>query len=98
MKTISKEVLKDAANRLMFDLSDEQYDTLFEEFMILQKQMEKIGDIEGLDEYPPMTFPFDCETSYLREDEAATPLKPEEVLKNAGSVKDGQIKLPKVVG
>jgi Asp-tRNA(Asn)/Glu-tRNA(Gln) amidotransferase C subunit len=35
---------------------------------------------------------------YLREDVAETPLPRDEALKNAGSVQDHEIKLPKVVG
>lgn len=98
MKTIDKDVLIDAAHRLMFDMSSEEYDTLLEEFKILTKQMETIGRIEGLDRYEPMTFPFYCHTSVLREDVPEPPLSIEEALGNAGSVMDGQIKLPKVVG
>jgi len=98
MKQITIEVLHDAAGRLLFDMSDEQYQTLFEEFKVLTKQMETIGKIEGLDNYPPMTFPFDCSVDYLREDVAETPLPREAALKNAGSVLDNEIKLPKVVG
>ncbi len=99
MKTITIEVLKDAANRLLFDLSEEEYQTLYNEFAVLTAQMKTIGDQKDLAEYEPMTFPFmECVTSYLREDEPAAPYEPEEALKNAGSKKDGQIKLPKVVG
>lgn len=97
MKAINKEVLKDAANRLLFTMSDEQFDTLEKEFGILTKQMAKIGEIKGLDAYAPMTFPFPCETTYLREDVAETPLPRDVALENAHSVQDGQIKLPKVV-
>jgi aspartyl/glutamyl-tRNA(Asn/Gln) amidotransferase C subunit len=97
MKTITMDVLKDAANRLLFTMSDEQYKTLYEEFGILTKQMEKIGEIKGLEAYAPMTFPFDCSTTYLREDVAEEPLKREDALKNAGNKQDEQIKLPKVV-
>jgi len=97
MKTIKKEVLVDAANRLLFTMSDEQFETLQEEFKVLTKLMSKIGKIEGLDEYDPMTFPFDCTTDYLREDEPGEVLDREEALKNAGSVMDDQVKLPKVV-
>lgn len=97
MKTIKKEVLVDAANRLLFTMSDEQFETLQEEFKVLTKLMSKIGKIEGLDEYEPMTFPFDCTTDYLREDEPGEVLDREEALKNAGSVMDDQVKLPKVV-
>ena len=82
MKKITREVLNDAANRLLFTMSDEQYETLEDEFRTLIKQMGKIGEISDLDEYEPMTFPFD----------------PRDVaLKNAGNKQDNQIKLPKVV-
>ena len=98
MKQIDKDVLKDAARRLLFDMSEEEYDTLLQEFDVLTKQMETIGKIPGLESYEPMTFPFDCHTSYLREDVPEEPLTPEEALRNAGSVSEGQIKLPTVVG
>lgn len=97
MKTITKEVLVDAANRLLFTMSDEQFNTLEEEFKVLTKLMGKIGEIEGLDGYEPMTFPFECETDFLREDEPAEVLDRDVALKNAGNVQDNQVKLPKVV-
>ena len=97
MKEINLEVLHDAANRLLFTMSEQEYKTLLAEFGILTKQMDTIGKIEGLDSYEPMTFPFDCSTSFLREDEPEARLSREEALKNAGSVQDNEIKLPKVV-
>lgn len=97
MKEFNKTVLKDAANRLYFDMTDQELDTLLEEFKVVTRQMELIGLIEGVDELEPMTFPFDCETTFLREDIPTTPLTQEEALRNANSKKDGQIKLPKVV-
>lgn len=98
MKAINKDVLKDAASRLMFDMSEEQYDTLEKEFDIMIKQMKLIGEIPGVDDVEPMTFPFDVTTDYLREDVATETLTKEEVLANAKDVVEGQIKLPKVVG
>ena len=98
MKEINLDVLHDAAHRLLFDMSEEEYATLLQEFGVLTKQMETIGRIEGLDAYEPMTFPFDCTTTYLREDEPSEPLDRDVALSNAGSVQDHQIKLPKVVG
>ena len=97
MKEITKDVLKDAVNRLLFTMSDEEVDTLYEEFDILTKQMNIIGEIKGLEECEPMTFPFECSTSYLREDIPTEPLPRDEAIKNAASKMDGQIKLPKVV-
>ena len=97
MKTISLDVLKDAANRLMFDMSEQEYQTLLNEFKSLVQQMANLAKIEGLEDVEPMTFPFECSTDFLREDEAETPLSRDEALGNAGSKANGQIKLPKVV-
>lgn len=97
MKEINIDVLKDASLRLMFKMSDEEYNTLLQEFDILFKQMAMISKIENVDNVMPMTFPFNINTNYLREDEVKDVISKEDVLKNAKEVKDGQIKLPKVV-
>ena len=97
MKEVNKETLKTAANKLMFDMSDEQYDNLLNEFDVILKQMELIGDIEGVDDASPMTFPFDVTSTYLREDKATAPEDRDVVLRNAKDVVDGQIRLPRVV-
>ncbi|HML99793.1 MAG TPA: aspartyl/glutamyl-tRNA amidotransferase subunit C [Bacilli bacterium] len=98
MKEITIDVLKDAAQRLMFDMSDEQYAKLFDEFKIITRQMDLIGHIDGVDDAQPMTFPFASETDFMREDVPTEPLPVKEVLRNASEVLDNQIKLPKVVG
>ena len=98
MKKVTKEVLKDTANRLMFNMNEEEYDTLLKEFDVMTKQMELIGNIKGVDDTKPMTFPFEVSNDVLREDVATAPLNKEEALKNAKDVVDGQIRLPKVVG
>lgn len=101
MKEVNKDVLKDAANRLMFDMKDEEYDTLLKEFEVITKQLKLMDDIEGIEDVEPMSFPYiDEDFSLLREDEAIaeTLVKKEDMLKNSKVNKDGQIKLPKVVG
>ena len=97
MKEVTKDVLVDCATRLMFEMEDSEYELLTEEFDTIKQQLGLIGKIEGVDEYTPMTFPYPVFTTFLREDEPTEPLAKEDVLKNAGSVQDGQIKLPKVV-
>lgn len=98
MKEINETLLKECAHNLMFDMKEEEYQTLLNEFHIVQEQLSMIGEIDGLDQEEPMTFPFDCAISYLREDEEKENLTREEALKNAKDVFAGQIKLPKVVG
>ena len=97
MKEVTKEILKNTAKTLMFDITDEECELLFKEFDIIIKQMELIGEIDGVDQAERMTFPFEVSNSFLREDEPTTPLAKDDVLKNAPEVVNGQIKLPKVV-
>lgn len=98
MKKIDKTLLLDASTRLLFVMTDSQYDVLINEFDILLKQMELIGKIEGVDQVIPMTFPFNQHTSKLRDDQPGKTLNQSEATQNASFVSEGQIKLPKVVG
>lgn len=98
MKEINKNVLKEASEKLMFKMEEDQYDTLLKEFEVITKQMSLISDIPGVDDVQPMTFPYAVKTTFLREDVASVPLNRDEALKNAGDVVEGQIRLPKVVG
>ena len=97
MKEYNIEVLKDAANRLLLDMSDSEYETLLSEFDIVTKQMKPIGDNHALDKFEPMVFPFEIYTTELREDVAEEPLTREEALRNTKEVINGQIALPRVI-
>ena len=39
---MSKDILKMLANKMMFTMNEDEYDTLLEEFNIILKQMEKL--------------------------------------------------------
>lgn len=95
---IAKEKLKDYANKLMFDMEDSEYTTLQEEFDIILKQMDLIGNIPNISSVEPMTFPFKLEEASLREDEVGDYLTVGEVLDNAKHQVNDQVKVPKVVG
>ena len=94
---IEKEKLKLYANKLMFDMKDEEYQTLQEEFDIILKQMDLIGKIDGIEKVSPMTFPFPNTDVSLREDEVGDYLTVGEVLENAKHQLNDQVKVPKVV-
>lgn len=94
---IEIEKLKDYANKLMFDMNDEEYKTLQDEFEIILKQMDLIGQIPDIDKVSPMTFPFPNEDASLREDEVGDYLTVSEVLENAKHQVNDQVKVPKVV-
>ena len=95
---ITKEKLKDYAAKLMFDMDDEGYTRTLEEFETIEKHMALIGEIEGIEEVEPMTFPYVIYHATFREDESKECLSNEEVLKNSKENKADQIKVPKVVG
>ena len=97
MKKVTKEVLQESANKLLINLTDEELNSLLSDFEILISQMKLIGDIPGVDEIEPMTFPFELTNEYLRDDVPENPLLKDDVLKNAQDVVDNQIRLPKVV-
>lgn len=93
---ISKEELKMYANKLCFDMNDDEYETLQKEFEVILKQMDLISKIENISDVEPMVYPFEVEVS-LREDIVNTELNESEVIENAYEVEKNQVKLPKVV-
>lgn len=95
---VTKEDLKKYAELLMFDMKEEEYDTLLKEFETIEKHMALIGNIKDIDKVEPMTFPYVIYHSSLREDINKPCLTTEEVLKNTKDKKADQVKVPKVVG
>lgn len=94
---IEKEKLKKYARLLMFDMDEEEYTTLQHEFEVILKQMDLIGQIDGISEVEPMTFPFKNTDAELREDEVGDYLTVGEVLSNAKYQVNDQVKVPRVV-
>jgi len=93
----SMEELKKYANSLMFDMAEQEYQTLQNEFESILKEMNLINAIEGLEEVEPMTYPFILDSAVLREDVEGKSLSIDELLANADSHYLDQIKVPKVV-
>ena len=96
MKEVNLANLKDAANRLLFDMSEYELNTLLKEFKVIKAQMELIANDKTIDSYEPMSFPFPVSTTYLRDDVPTTPNSREEILSNASNKVAGQIKIAKV--
>lgn len=94
---MDKDTLKILAEKLMFTMNEEEYETLLKEFDIILKQMDLIGKIPGIEKVEPMTYPFPLDDVNLREDKVEEELPLEDVLSNGKSIQYNQIKLPKVV-
>ena len=94
---ITKEKLKNYAGKLMFDMKDEEYETLLNEFDVILKYMDLIGSIDNISSVEPMTFPYELNDVELRNDEESRNITIDEVLSNTGSKKGREIRVPKVV-
>ena len=94
---ITKEKLKNYAGKLMFDMNDDEYQTLLKEFDVISKYMDLIGEIEDIDKVEPMTFPFELDGVELRNDTDSRNIDVEDALSNTGSKKGREIRVPKVV-
>lgn len=97
MKTINNLMLKDIADKLFLELSEDQYHLLLEEISIIEKEMSILDEIPEMKDITPMSFPFEMTSTYLREDEPQEALNSNDTVKNAGKSKDGYIVLPKVI-
>ncbi len=91
-----KEYFKKLAHQLMFDLSDEEAQNIVEEFTTLQSQMQLLDNVntDGVEE---MIYPFEDETSFLREDEVSNVISQADALANVSKKIEGHFILPKVV-
>lgn len=96
---ITKEKLKEYANKLMFDMNDNEYKTLEEEFDVILRQMALIDNIKDIDSVSPMAFPFDLglDDSYLREDISNNEICFEDMKVNVKEYESNMVKVPKVV-
>ena len=94
---MDKEVLKMLANKLMFTMNEEEYDTLSQEFEIILRQMDLIGKIPDISNNEPLIYPLELDSVKCREDEVVDELEIDDILANSGSNLYNQVKLPKVV-
>ena len=87
---------KKLAHQLMFDLSDEEADSIVEEFTSLEKQMGLLEtiDTENVEE---MIYPFEEETTFLRDDVVTNVISQDDAVANVTKKIEGHFILPKVV-
>jgi len=96
---ITKDKLEEYAKKLMFEMEDDEYKTLLDEFEIILKQMELIDNIKDIDGVTPMSFPFDLELddSYLRDDISNNEICFDDMKVNVKDYENNMVKVPKVV-
>ncbi|MBE6155718.1 MAG: hypothetical protein E7164_03070 [Firmicutes bacterium] len=98
MNNFTKEMINDYAEKLLIGLSDEECDTLLEEFDVIRERMEIISNIPGIENIEMQHFPCEFSLTSLRKDEAQNSLPIEDVLANCDQSIERVVEVPKVVG
>lgn len=96
---MTKDKLEELAKKLMFEMEEDEYQTLLSEFDVILKQMNLIDKISDIDTVSPMTYPFDLELddTYLREDIPSNEICFDDMKVNVKDYDSGMVKVPKVV-
>lgn len=97
MKKLDEKTLSKITKKLMFNLSEEEVQTILNDFAVIEKQIELINKAPGVDEAEPAVYPYDLTCTELREDSIGGVLDKNEALKNISDTSEGMVKIPKVV-
>ena len=71
---------------------------VLDEFEIIDRDINRINEIDNLSSVPPMTHTLDNFDCSLREDVGENNVSIEDLLSNCDKVSDREVELPKVVG
>lgn len=97
-KKFTKEMVDDYADKLLIGLTDEENQMVLEEFEIIDETINKINEIEGIENVEPMTHTLDDFNYELREDVVEESCSIEDILSNCDVHNGREIEVPKVVG
>lgn len=94
----TKEKVLKLADLLMIGLTEEETNMVFDEFEIIDKNINKINEIENIADIEPMTHAHDNFDYVLREDVADESIPKDELLQNSDNNDGDNVVIPKVVG
>ena len=93
----TKELVDNYADNLLIGLSDEENKMVLDEFEVIDKDIDIINTIDGINNVKPMTYCLDRNLDALREDIATETPDIEDLLANAKKKIGREIEVPKVV-
>ncbi|MBO4246184.1 MAG: Asp-tRNA(Asn)/Glu-tRNA(Gln) amidotransferase subunit GatC [Bacilli bacterium] len=85
------------ADLLMIGLTPEENKMILDEFAIIDKNIDKINNIKGIENIKPMTHCLDDFKCELREDIAENSPSIDDLLANCKKVDGREVEVPKVV-
>lgn len=97
-KKFTKEKIENLADLLMIGLSSDEAQMVLDEFEIIDTNINKLNEIDGISNVEPMTHALDDFEFELREDIIEKSISISELLQNSDDTDDREISVPKVVG
>lgn len=94
----TQEKVDKLADLLLIGLTEEENKMVFEEFEIIDANINKINEIENIKDVKPMTHALDDFECELREDIAEESIDINDALRNCDDVDDREVSVVKVVG
>lgn len=98
MAKFTKEMVNDYADKLLIGLTEEENKMVLDEFEIIDKNIDLINQIEGIEKIEPMTHTLDDFEYELRDDVVEESIPIEDLLANSDDTDGDEIVVPKVVG
>ena len=97
-RKFTKEMVDDYADKLLIGLTDEENKMVLEEFDVIDRNIDIINAIDGIENIEPMSWCLDRTIDFLREDIVEESVPIEELLQNCDERTDREVEVPKVVG
>ncbi|MBQ6970691.1 hypothetical protein IJQ19_03895 [bacterium] len=97
MTKITKENIKNYADKLLFDLNDKECDLILHDFDDVVKLCHTILHVPGLEKTKPMTHCLDNFIVKLREDKTLPSVEIDKLLANCDVSTEREVEIPKVV-
>jgi len=97
MSKFTKEMVDSYAEKLLIGLTSEENEMVLNEFAIIDETINKINEIEGLNEIEPMFHCLDDFEFLLTEDEPKESIGVDKLLANSAYENGREIVIPKVV-
>lgn len=97
MSKFTKEMVSDYADKLLIGLTKEENQMVLDEFDIIDRNIDIINEIDGINNIEPMSWCLDDFEYELREDIAEESIDIDLLLQNCDDYRICEVKVPKVV-
>lgn len=98
MQKFTSEMVDDYADKLLIGLTKEENKQVLDEFEIIDKNIDIINEIEGIDNVEPMTHALDDFEYELREDIPEESIPIDDLLANCDDTAGDEVEVPRMVG